>query len=90
MKTKFAIRLCACVLAVQLLGQLACQPAVARDGPDRPVAIRKVNSGLVVHAKPSSLAPRPHSKRSAYGAPISRPILGRRKPAPPKKPGVSD
>ncbi len=83
MKVRLTVGVCACALA----WQLALQPAVARDGPDRPQVVRKSNPAPASHALASSLAPRARSKRGAYGAPIQPAIVKSHKPAKRKSAG---
>ena len=74
-QTSLATRLCVGALA------LTWQLVMARDGPDRAQTMTKANPSSGLHAKASSFAPRAHSKRHVYGAPIQGPIVGKRKPA---------
>ena len=86
MKAKLTLGVCACALAFQL----AVRPAVAVDGPERPHPVRKSSPAAPSHSKAVSLAPRPHSGRRSYGAPIPQPIVKNHTPAkhesPPRKP----
>jgi len=63
-------------LGVLMLTALAALSAASATAPPAPGTKKTVPEG---HAKASSYAPQPRSPHRAYGAPIQRPILGKRK-----------
>ena len=74
MKACTAIRGCVFALVLQLAAQLAL-------AADPPRTIKKSDPAAPHSAKPSSFAPRAHSKNHVYGAPIQQPIFHSRNPA---------
>jgi hypothetical protein len=70
-----AALLCLLTLAGLVPFSAAARPDSVCTAPPTPVGTtRTVPSG---HAKPSALAPHPHSHNRIYGAPISRPIVSK-------------